>query len=259
MKSVGRKEVRELLESEISEAAFGECWNGDVPPYQDFIDAAAERFSSGVSGQVSELSAVIRSDGNNRVRIDGTFKEDGCDREFYAHLVWLPSFGLYRGKISIWVPLPPAAPKSIEQFIADLDAIVDENELILEGHIFQALRGVDETAGEISKASPAIIRLFERFPNDDSSMHWYLMDLLEKDSSHEALLFESVRRKPNVPALRAIQGVLYGARSDGDRSRWLSELKRVAAAENVPQTIVAFAEDLLSRYFEQTGAEPRDL
>jgi hypothetical protein len=251
--------VRELLESEISEAAFSECWGGEAPPYQGFLDAAAERLAASVSGEVSEFSAEIKPWGDNRVRIDGEFKEDGGSKAFYAQLVWLPSSGSFRGSVSIRVPLPPAAPKSIEQFISALDAIVDENEVILEGQIFLAVRGIDETSEEIPKASPAIIRLFERFPNDDSSMHWFLMDLLEKDSSHEALLLESVRRKPSVPALRAIQGVLYGATSEGDRSRWLNELKRVAGAEGVPQTIAAFAENLLIRYFEQTGAGTRGL
>jgi hypothetical protein len=247
--------MRSLLQSEITERDFTECWNGDAPPYHEFLDAAVERLSSQVSGDVTTFSAAIKRWGSNRVRIDGSLKENGCDKTYYVEVVWLPASRSYRGSASVWNTPPIPDPKSIQQFIVDLDAIVDEEAVILEGQIFQALQGVDEASEDLAGAFPAILRLFERFPDVESGMHDHLIHILDQGARCEGLLLDSIRRAPSIPAVQAAYGLLQSATTEERRSEWLKEIQRISMTSEISQWVADAARRLLVHYEQQTNTE----
>jgi hypothetical protein len=249
------KKMKRLLQTEITERDFTECWSGDAPPHSEFLDAAAERLSSQVSGDVSAFSAAIKPWGSNRVRIDGSLNAGGCDKTYYIEVVWLPTSSSYRGVASVRDTLPTPEPKSIEQFIADLDAIVGEEEVILEGQIFQALEGIDEASEGLHRAYPAIFRLLERFPEEESGMHNHLIDILEQGGRYEGQLLESIRRVPSIPAVQAAYGLLRTASTEDMRSEWLKEIQRIASTSGTSQWVADTATCLLAHYDERTNTE----
>ena len=68
---VMRAAMKEKLQACVPQATFEACWESDAPPYELFIDAAVEKISSQLDAPATEVACIVRSDGNNRVRIDG--------------------------------------------------------------------------------------------------------------------------------------------------------------------------------------------
>lgn len=237
--------MKQLLRSVLSERMLAECWDGEVPPYEESLDAAVRLLSRKLHGDISDFTAAVKRWGQNRIRIDGTLSDSGSPKNYYIEVVWLPKSRTFRGTAESGNIRPPPPPKSVEQFVADLNAIVDEKSLILEGQIFQALEGVDETSEELSRARPAILHLFERFPDDESPWHQRLIDILERGDQHDDLLLQSIRRAPSVSAVHAAFRIAYDATTEG-RSRWLKELEDIAQSAEVSKWVSDAAKDRLN-------------
>lgn len=239
--------MQNVIQSGIPESEFRKCWD-DAPPYQEFIDAVAERIANQVTDEISSFTARIKSSGTNRVRIDGSFKTDGSDKDFYIEMVWMPSLKSYRGTASISDSEPEPPPKTVGQFIKELDRIVDEKDVIIEGQIFDALGGVDTESKGIKMAYAAMFRLFERFPEADTSMHGHLVQIFEEQGIDGKLLLDSINRAPSVTAIQLVHSLINFGISDQPQSRWLGTLYDVTKRSDVSEPVIEAANEIIERY-----------
>jgi hypothetical protein len=240
--------MKGILQSGIPESEFRKCWE-NIPPYQEFIDAVEERISNQISDEILSFTARIQSSGSNRVRIDGSFKTDRSDKDFYIEMVWMPSLKSYRGTASISDSEPEPPPKTVGQLIKELDRIINEKDVIIEGQIFNALEGVDTEAKGIKKAYAAIFRLFERFPEADTSMHGHLVQILEEQGIDEKLLLDSINRTPSVTAIQLVHSLIHFGISDQAQSRWLEILLGLTKRSDVSEPVIEAANEIIERYF----------
>jgi hypothetical protein len=141
--------------------------------------------------------------------------------------------------------LPKPQDKTVDDFIAALDAIRDESQTIFVGQVFNAMEGLDENDAEISRAYPAIFRLFERFPEEDFGNPGHLVHLLVMRRGHESLLAESLRRTPSIPALELAYELAINSPTPSERASWLEEVRRIAACVAAPQPVREHAKGLL--------------
>lgn len=248
--------MRQLLETQISEQAFKNCWNNEAPPYPDFLDAVAQRLSAMVSDEIEELSTTIKAWGDNRVRIDGHLRDKGIVKTFNVEVVWLSASGTYRGTASVRDTPPEPAPKSVDQFILELDAILNDEQIIFDGQVFNAMKGIDEESEAIRVAYPAIFRLFERFPDEGFGSPGHLVHLMEERGQYEHLLMESMRRSPSIPAIYMAYGMARSASTEEAQSHWWSELSRIARSPAISKGVVDYTVDLLKYHSSLTNTEP---
>jgi hypothetical protein len=238
--------MRELLQSQISERAFAECWTDTTPPYDAFLDAADERLSAQIEAPVTQFTGAIRSWGHNRVRIDGDLRDAGGDKTYYLELVWLPRFDSYRGNANVRDSIPLPEPKTVDQFIADLDAIENDDEIIFEGQVYQAAEGVDESDPNLQKAFPAIFRLFERFPEEDFGAPGILVHLMETRGGYDSLLTASLKRIPSIPAVTMVNRILNSPLTADQRGEWLQVLQAVAESDSCVPEVRDCADEFLN-------------
>jgi len=250
--------MRELLESQIPERVFADSWNGVPPPYQQFLAAASDRLAMQVSGPVSRFAASIRSSGENRVRIDGELTVPEGDKTYYVEMVWLPSSGTYRGTARAWDTPPEPRPKSVDQFIAALDAIVDEQELIFEGQAWEAAQGVDERATDLTGAFPAVFRLFERFPDEDFGCPGPLVHLMVARGGYKDLLLASITRAPSITVVTMVNRLLNSQLPRAERSLWIQALRNAAHSPTAIEDVKSCARDLLEYQMTRSNTEQED-
>lgn len=237
--------MRNFLQSQISEETFNACWETTAPPFQGFLDATAARLSEKANEEeIAQFSAAIQPDGRNRVRIDGEFKtRTGNTQSYYIEIVRLPSSNSYRSKASFRDTLPEIEPKSVDQFIAALDAIVEEKTMILSGQAFQAVLGVDSKAKELPRAFPAIFRLFERFPDEYFDSPETLMSLMVEVGGYEEELIKSLQRVPSLPGVALVSHLLQSAPSAGERQQWISLLQDVSESSPAHASVKKMARE----------------
>lgn len=242
--------MQKLLESQITSSAFSDCWDASSPPYELFVEELAQKLSKDLEWSIQELSASIRSWGENRVRVDGDFTTDEGSKTFYAEFVWLPSLGAYRGKAEIRDSIPEPSPKSIDQFIAAIDAIQDEGEVTFEGQVFQATEGVDESSEGLPVSYASVFALFERFPGEDFGNPGPLVHMLEARGGYENELAISLARKPSIPAVTLVNRILNGELPNVDRAHWISVLHDVATSDTAEADVKDLAQELLEHQQE---------
>lgn len=238
--------MRELLKSQIPERIFAECWTDTTPPYAAFLDAADERLSAQIDAPVTQFTGAIRSWGGNRVRIDGDLRDAGGDKTYYLELVWLPRSSSYRGNANVRDSIPRPESKTVDQFIAALDAIENDNEIIFEGQVYQAAEGVDEADPNLQQAFPAIFRLFERFPEEDFGAPGILVHLMEARGGYDSLLTASLQRLPSIPAVTMVNRILNSPLSTDQRGEWLQLLQAVADSDSCVAEVREYAEEFLN-------------
>lgn len=238
--------MRELLQSHISEEVFNACWETTPPSFHGFLDAAAERLSvHACEGDAVGFRAAIRPWGRNRIRVDGEFRtRDGNSRTYYIEVVWLPASNSYRGQARVYNTPPEIEPKSVDQFIAALDSIIEEETMILAGQAFQAASGVDLKAKDLSCAYPAIFRLFERFQDEYFDSPEALMSLLVDGGGYEKELIKSLQRAPSLPGVTLVSYLMQAATSANERQRWLSILREVGDSTSAPTSVKELAFEL---------------
>lgn len=237
--------LRNLLQAQISEKAFTDSWSGTAPSYTSFLDDAASRLARHVSGSLADFSVLIRADGNQRVRMDGSFATESQSLAFYAEMVWLPLSNTFRGNVSVSEAMPTPPKKTVGEFIEALDNIRDESEAIFVGQVFNAMEGLDENDAGIAKSYPAIFRLFERLPEEDFGNPGHLVHLILARRRHESLLAKSLRRVPSIPALELAYELATGLQTPSKRARWIKEIRRVAACADVSLMVRERARGLL--------------
>ncbi len=223
--------MREFIESQVSPPAFAACWPDTAPPYGGFLDTACDKLSGKISLPVTKFTCSLRACGDQRIRLDGKFTDAHGDKAFYLELVWLPRFRSYRGDVNVWNSLPPPAPKSVAQFIAALAAITeDDDEMVFEGQVYDAVGGVDQAVADIDRAFPAIFDLFERFPEGDFGNPGPLVHLLEARGGYHDLLADSLHRHPSIPAVTMVNRLLNSPLPTDERTRWLNTLQAVSSS-----------------------------
>jgi hypothetical protein len=247
--------MRELLKSQISEHAFAECWTGTTPPYDAFLDLAGERLSAQIVAPVTQFTGAIRSWGDNRVRIDGDLRDAGGDKTYYLELVWLPRSNSYRGNANVRDSIPPPEPKTVDQFIAALDAIQNDEEIIFEGQVYQAAAGVDEADPNLHQAFPAFFRLFERFPEEDFGAPGILVHLMEARDGYDGLLTESLKRIPSLPTVTMVNRILNSPLTADQRGEWLRILQAVSDSDSCVAAVRDYAEEFLNYQAALTNTE----
>lgn len=229
--------IRHQLESLLREDDYARCWTDSPPPYPTFLDAAAAQFAQQGTAEVDDLSASIRPWGRNRIRIDGKFRTSRGPMTYFVELVWLPRANMFRGHVSVYETPPEPEPKSVDQFIAALNAIVAEHDLILYGQAHLAAEGVDEKAVDLPRAYPAVFALFERFPEEDFGAPGVLVHMLEARGGFDAALRASLLRRPSIPAVTLAQRRMHAMRLQGEKETWLELLKIVAANPTLPDAL----------------------
>jgi hypothetical protein len=239
-------QIRRLLLAQIPEESFLESWSGVPVAYQSFLDDAARRLAKHLPDQIEDLKAGIRSDGLQRIRLDGSALSDSQSLTFYAEIVWIPSSKTFRGNVSVRQTRPMPPEKTVDDFIATLDGIRDECETIFVGQVFNAMEGLDENDALISHAYPAIFRLFERFPEEDFGNPGHLVHLMLMRRGHESLLAESLRRAPSIPALELAYELAINSPTPSEQASWLEEVRRVAACKATLKLVREHAESLLN-------------
>ena len=247
--------MRHFLKSQVSEAAFAECLPADPPPYQEFLDAACERLSTKVSTRIDHLSGSIRPWGRNRVRIDGALKTTEGVKIYYVELVWLPSSNSYRGNASVWDTPPEPEPKSIDQFIAALNGIVNEDEIIFSAQAYNAAEGVDENSEDLPRAFPAMFSLFERFLDEDFGNPGILVHMMEARGGYEDELVKSLQRKPSIPAVTLVNRLLNSSLPQADRERWMHVLSKVANSDTADEAAKDYAREFLEYQLTRDNTE----
>lgn len=224
---------------------FNACWEITPPSFQAFLDVATERLSvHALEIEVTQFSAAIRPWGRNRVRVDGEFRtREERPQTYYIEVVWLPSSNSYRGQASVHNTPPEIEPKSVDQFIAALDAIIDEKTMILAGQAFQAVNGVDLKAKDLSRAYPGIFSLFERFPDETFDSPETLISLMVEVGGYEEELIKSLQRVPNLPGVTLVSHLLQSAPATGERQRWISLLREVADSSSAHESVKKLARE----------------
>jgi len=225
------------LRSQIRESAFLAIWEDTAPPYEVFLQEAADRLSKQVPQPVEEMSASIRSGGKNRGRIDGQLKTWSGEKNFYVELVWMPTYQSFRGEASVRDKLPEPEEKSIDGFIAALDAITEENDIILAARAYYAADGVDLESSELRRAFPAFFALFERFPYEDFEGPELLLNLLAEHGGYEGMLIESLTRTPSVAAVNLVEKLFYRSDPPEDPDFWIAALENIVQSEDVIEEV----------------------
>lgn len=238
--------MRDDLKQILDDAKYQECWDQPTPPYELFLDIVSQRLEAKSESSAKIQSVSMKRDGRNRVRVDGTISCNGANEAFYVEVVWLPTLGNFRASANVRAVIKPPAPKSVSEFIDDLDSIVDEQKVIFVGQVFNALEGVDCHTPDIRAAFPAIFRLFERLPDEDFGNPGHLVHLLLQLGGFEEHLRDSLQRTPSILACYLAYCL---ATSDDlaehDRLQWLFEIQRIAAAESISTAASRFARELL--------------
>ena len=116
--------IRQLLESQISEASFAECWAKENPPYISFLNNASDKLAAKAPPHILDLSCTIKPHGPDRIRLDGVMTTSEGDNSFYVELVWLPATGNFRGKADLWSRVPETS--AAEEDNGQQAAISDE-------------------------------------------------------------------------------------------------------------------------------------
>jgi len=235
----------DLLQAQISEEDFNAVWVEVSPPYESFLQLVSER----LPGTSQQLTATARLHGRNRIRVDGELVTTGKERRFYVELVWLPTFQIYRhGGAGISEKPPEIQPKTIAEFIRALDAIVNEDELILAAQAFNAGEGVDEDDPDLPCSFPAIFALFERFPDEYFESPEMLLPLLEDRGGYEEALVQSLTRKPSLAAVTLLGRLLCDSPPPEDTKRWLAMLTGISQSTKPPGIVCDLAREILDHY-----------
>jgi len=178
------------------------------------------------------------------VRVDGDIIEGEGSKTFYAELVWLPSLGSYRGIAQAWSPSPEPEPKSIDEFIASINAIADDETETFEGLILDAAEGIDGVSKDLPLAYSAVFSLFERFPQEDFGNPGVLVFLLEKRGEYKRELNRSLSRKPSIPAVTLVGRLLRGDLTGDERAAWIASLREVASSNAADIEVRELAREL---------------
>jgi len=141
-------------------------------------------------------------------------------------------------------------PRPPETIIADIDAFepVEGNWLPLDtlvGELFEA--------GNAMLGVPALLRVFERFPNDDGAgVFWAVLHGLESVSNYECAVLEAVGRKPTEFAVLMFNRMLNGGIQEIGNIPLLRLLSQVAADGNAGEGVRAAAASFV-QYQESKG------
>jgi hypothetical protein len=239
--------LRNFLQAQISERAYIDSWSGTPPSYPAFLDYTSARLARSLPDLIQDLTASIRSDGNQRVRIDGSFSGESQTLAFYTEVVWLPSSKTFRGNVNVTETQPEPPRKTVSQFIKELDCIRDEQEIIFVGQVLNAVEGLDENDADIPRSYPAIFRLFERLPEEDFGNPGFLIHLILSHRGHETLLAKSIRLVPSIPTLYLAYELAVNAQSQAKRTRWIKVVQRVASCDDVSAIVREYAQGLLGQ------------
>jgi hypothetical protein len=90
----------DLLRECITKDAFDACW-AVPPPYDSFIVVVAEKISDSSDDQVTAITCSARSNGDNRIRLDGVVVTSTVSHSVYVNIVWMPKTKNFRGTASL--------------------------------------------------------------------------------------------------------------------------------------------------------------
>ncbi len=245
--------VRELLKHKVSEQAFAECWPNQAPPFDLFLEVASEKLSGEVTPPIAGFTASVRSYGENRIRIDGQLSDSSGNKTYYLELVWLPRLQSFRGNAKVYNTIPAPKPKSIEQFIAALDAIADDDELEFEGQVYAVVEGLDESDENLKCAFTAIFDLFERLPEEDFGTPGALVHLLEARGGYKDLLKDSIHRRPSIPTVTMVNRLLNSSLTTDERDGWLDSLLEIVGSSSSADSVKDLAKHYLAYQSSRKG------
>ena len=137
---------------------------------------------------------------------------------------------------------------SIEEIIARLDGLSDPRDEAQLARMDEAVAALGESPRP--EATPAMLRIFERFPQDDDGYEtfWGILHVLEATPNYEPELARSVRRQPSEFGVLMINRMLNANIRDAGGANLVELLREAAAHERVPETVARLAAEFAERH-----------
>jgi hypothetical protein len=144
---------------------------------------------------------------------------------------------------------------SIETVISDLDSFVPSNDDSANvGRLYQILEGFrSETNRE--EGIPAILSLFERYPEADFGSPGPLVHELESMPGYQPFLIASLERQPSGPTVHMVNRILNSALRAPDRRSWLEILKSAGTHQLSPESVREEAREFIEYQAERSNAQ----
>ena len=100
----------ELIRTAIPKTYFASCWAAP-PPYEAFLNAIAEKIDAKLTEQPTHISCSIKSNGDNRIRLDGIVATSNDQYTLYVDIVWLPKVDMFRGNATVRPVVTSTSPE----------------------------------------------------------------------------------------------------------------------------------------------------